>query len=91
MVSITLEQLVDLARSSEKVDPLDWGEYLIQEENIYKTFALTVYNTYGKMSPQHKELLMLAAIINLNVKLFLAQLHNRELLGTIDRLQKDKA
>jgi hypothetical protein len=88
MVSITLEQLVELARSSETVDPIDWGEYLIQEDTIYKTFALSVYNTYGKMAPQHKELLMLAAIVNLNVKLFLSHLHNKELLATIDRLQK---
>lgn len=89
MVNITLNQLIDLAKTAEKNNPLDWGEFLVNEDTVYKTFASSVFLAYSNMDPQHKDVLMLAGLINLNVKMFLLTLQNKELLSTIDRLQKE--
>ena len=47
--SITIKQLAELAFSTESVDPIDWGELSIQEEQAYIIMASHLMEQFGNV------------------------------------------
>jgi hypothetical protein len=88
MPNITLEQLVSVAREAEVSNPIDWGELPINEELVYKTFALASYNAYQTTDPVDKDLVLLASIIKLQVENFALKQQQFIYMDTISNLQK---
>ena len=60
----------------------------IDEDLVYKHLALAVHNAYKTLDPSTKEIVFLAAILNLQVKNFVLTQQLYESLSTIERLKK---
>jgi hypothetical protein len=87
-MKITLEQLVEIARTAEYKNPIDWGELPIDEETVYRVYAGAVYTSYSKTSLQNKDIVMLASLIKLHVENFVLQQTVSQLQHTISKLQR---
>jgi hypothetical protein len=47
---ITVNQLADLAYSTESVDPIDWGELAIREEQAYLLMSNHMLEQFGNVT-----------------------------------------
>ena len=76
---MTVDELIELAREGEKVDPIDWGMIPIQEEVAYRQMAMQVLEMMKSYSPADRQAVALAAITKLLVENFVLnyQLMNR--------------
>lgn len=83
---ITLEQLIEIAKTAEYKNPIEWGELPVDEDIIYKVYANAVYITYTKTSPEYKDVVLLASIIKLHVENYVLKQNNAQLRETIAML-----
>ena len=88
MENITLDQLVELAKEADIMDPIEWGETPIEEDLVYYTFAEQMIKAYNSTARANRDLVFLAAIIKLHTHVFALRQHNLQLLNTIDMLQE---
>ena len=68
---MNINELIDLARSVETEDPIDWGLLSISEQDTYKMIATSVpeqYQTWKEMGDSEK--IMLSVILKLIVENF---------------------
>lgn len=75
--SITVKQLADLAFSSESVDPIDWGELAIREEQAYLLMANHLLEQFGNVKEDEvteKYLTLMATCVKLTVENFVLNL-----------------
>lgn len=88
---ITLENKVadrtievsDLVKSSFKSNPIDWGELVIDEDELLKEITRTILGIHKKLNKDTKEMVLLAAVIKLNMEIAALKLHKNELQKTI--------
>jgi hypothetical protein len=75
--SITIKQLAELAFSTESVDPIDWGELSIQEEQAYIIMASHLMEQFGNVKDDEiteKYLTLMATCVKLTVENFVLNL-----------------
>lgn len=75
--SITIKQLAELAFSTESVDPIDWGELSIQEEQAYILMASHLMEQFGNVKDDEiteKYLTLMATCVKLTVENFVLNL-----------------
>ena len=83
MKSISVEELISLAKEVEAQDPIDWGMLNIDENEAYKLIALNVLEMFGETEEDAREAIMLTTIVKLVVENFVLnlQLHQRNQHG----------
>lgn len=69
-MSVTIEQLVVLARDIENGDPIDWGMIPVKEEDAYQKMAEQVLEMMKNYNPADRQTIALAAITKLLVENF---------------------
>lgn len=84
---LTLDQLIELARAADP-EPIDFGMIELNEDEVYKALAISVYKGFQKAAPETKDIVYLASTINLHARNFVLRAENVQLLNTINRLQK---
>jgi hypothetical protein len=89
-INITVDQLVELAREAESRNPIEWGEIPVNEDTVYRTFAITMYAAYTNIAPETKDLVLLASIVKLQTENFALSQHNKLLLNSIRELQNNR-
>ena len=89
MTEITLSQLVELAKTAENKDPIDWGELLLDEDEVYRVFARSAYEIYTKCSPHTVHIVLLSSIIKLLVENFVLKQHRAALVDKIGEIRRD--
>lgn len=67
---MTIDELVELAREGESVDPIDWGMVPIKEEVAYRQMAEQVLEMMKSYNPADRQAVALAAITKLLVENF---------------------
>jgi len=75
--SITIKELADLAFSTESVDPIDWGELAIREEQAYLLMASHLMEQFGNVEDDEiteKYLTLMATCVKLTVENFVLNL-----------------
>lgn len=84
MKSISVEELISLAKEVEAQDPIDWGMLNIDENEAYKLIALNVLEMFGETEEDAREAIMLTTIVKLVVENFVLnlQLHQRNQHGS---------
>lgn len=85
--TVTLDQIIELARIADP-EPIDFGMIEIDEELVYKKIALAAIDSFNKTEPATKEIVYLAATINLHVRNYVLNMEKYQLHSTIDRLTK---
>jgi len=84
---ITVNQLADLAYSTESVDPIDWGELAIREEQAYLLMSNHMLEQFGNVTDNdtaEKYLTLMATCVKLTVENFVL---NLKLEGYNDKKQ----
>ena len=66
---ITLEQLIELAKEAETVDPIDWSKLNINEDAAYQIIASQIIDEFGEFS-EEQYLTLLACLVKLTVENF---------------------
>ena len=84
--NITIDQLVELAKEADMMDPIEWGEIPVNEDLVYYTFAEQMVEAYNNTARANRDTVFLAAIIKFHTHVFALRQHNLELLNTIDTL-----
>lgn len=75
MMTLNLEDLVDLAMEVESDDPIDWGYLAIKERDAYRLIASTVLEKYlPYVETQEGHIIFLATIVKLIVENFVLNL-----------------
>lgn len=84
MKSISVEELISLAKEVESEDTIDWGMLNIDENEAYKLIALNVLEMFGETEEDAREAIMLTTIVKLVVENFVLnlQLHQRNQHGS---------
>ena len=85
--TVTLEQIIELARVADP-EPVDFGMIEIDEEFVYKRIALAAIDGFSRAEPATKDVVYLAATINLHVRNYVLNMEKSELHATINRLTK---
>lgn len=83
MKSISVEELISLAKEVEAQDPIDWGMLNIDENEAYKLIAFNVLDMFKDTEEDAKEVVMLTTITKLVVENFVLnlKLHQRNQHG----------
>lgn len=69
-MSITIEQLVELAGEMESSDPIDWGMIPVKEQDAYHKMASQVIEMMKSYNPSDRQTIALAVITKLLVENF---------------------
>lgn len=69
-MSVTVEQLVELALEMESGDTIDWGMVPVKEEDAYRKMAEQVVEMMKSYNPADRQTIALAAITKLLVENF---------------------
>jgi hypothetical protein len=85
--TVTLSQIIELARIADP-EPLDFGMIEIDEETVYKRIALATLDSFNKTEEPSRDIVFLAAVINLHVRNYVLNMEKYQLHSTIDRLTK---
>ena len=85
--TVTLDQIIELARIADP-EPIDFGMIEIDEDLVYKKIALAALDGFSKTEPATKDVVYLAATINLHVRNYVLNMEKYELHATINRLTK---
>lgn len=83
---ITIKQLVELAKTAEIKNPIEWGELPINEDVVYEVFAKAVYQVYSQTRPEYKDVVLLAGMIKLHVEAYVLKQQLDSLQKTISAL-----
>ena len=89
MMNVTLDQIVELAKEADMLDPIEWGELPLNEDLVYFTFAEQMVEAYNNTAKINRDLVFLAAIVKLHTHVFALRQNNLQLLNTIDILQNN--
>lgn len=68
--SLTVEQLVTIAKEVEAEDPLDWGLLSVDEESAYRLMAMHVLELFA----DYEQATVMATIVKLLVENFMLNL-----------------
>lgn len=66
---ITLEQLIELAKEAESVDPIDWSKLNIDEDAAYQIIASQILERFNEVN-EEQYLTLLACLVKLTVENF---------------------
>lgn len=69
-MTITVEQLVEIAEGIELSDPIDWGMLKISEHDAFVLMATSVLESYEKTDHETRDMIMLATVVKLVVENF---------------------
>lgn len=65
-----LDQLIQLAKEIENVEPIDWGYVALDEDATYDLLGNSVLDMYLNMDKDDREMVMLATVVKLVVENF---------------------
>jgi hypothetical protein len=68
------KQLAKLAMEAEITDPIEWGELSVNEQDAYELMASSVLDMLSQISPQDRDVVMMATITKLLVENFVLNL-----------------
>lgn len=67
---MTVDELVELAKEGEKVDPIEWDMIPIKEDDAYRSMAEQVIEMMKSYNPADRQTVALAAMTKLLVENF---------------------
>ena len=67
-------QLVELAKEINSVDPIDWSTLEINEDNAYALIADGVLENYLSTDTDSRDMMLLAVVVKLTVENFVLNL-----------------
>lgn len=73
-ITVTVEELVELAREVEIEDPIDWAQLSIDEEQAYRLMALNLIEIFENVDDQDRDNILMSMIIKLVVENFVLNL-----------------
>lgn len=73
-ITVTVEELVELAREVEIEDPIDWAQLSIDEEQAYRLMALNLIEIFENVDDRDRDNILMSMIIKLVVENFVLNL-----------------
>ena len=70
----TVKQLADLAMQADMVDPIDWGELAIKEQDAFEMMASNVISQMEGLADDERPVVAMATITKLLVENFVLNL-----------------
>lgn len=74
MNTATVKQLADLAMQADMVDPIDWGELAIKEQDAFEMMASNVISQMEGLDDDQRPVVAMATITKLLVENFVLNL-----------------
>jgi hypothetical protein len=74
MISLSAEELAELAQEVEVTDPIEWGSLNVGEDVAYQLMALNVLKQFRQIPPDQQLTVALASVTKLLVENFVLNL-----------------